>query len=174
MSDSRDEPDGWLTMAQAADRLGVSPPTLRRWADQGRIGVRRTLGGHRRIPISELPSITPMEVPLPLRPQPEPQPPPRPDGEPRHELPHGRAEVLDADLAALRAERDRLAADLATARAEQERLARELAFLRRQVEESTRAQAELRQVILRLVGSGDGDGRHPAGPGNDEAARPER
>lgn len=38
----------WLTLAQAADRLGIHPTTLRRWADNGSIPVYITPGGHRR------------------------------------------------------------------------------------------------------------------------------
>jgi excisionase family DNA binding protein len=38
----------WLTGSQTAQRLQVSPRTVVRWADQGRLGHRRTLGGHRR------------------------------------------------------------------------------------------------------------------------------
>lgn len=143
MSDSSESE--WLTMAQAADRLGVSPPTLRRWAAQGRINACRTLGGHRRIPLSELPSLTPPEIPLPLRPEQAPEKAKRPE-----ELPRGRAEVVE---------------DTAQLRAEVERLEREVSFLRNQVSEGARAQAELRRVILRLV---ERDG----GPADDEAARP--
>jgi excisionase family DNA binding protein len=40
--------DTWLTLAQAATRLGVHTSTLRRWADQGQIVVMLTPGGHRR------------------------------------------------------------------------------------------------------------------------------
>jgi molybdopterin-binding protein len=36
-------------MGEAADLLGVSSDTLRRWADAGRIGATRTGGGHRLI-----------------------------------------------------------------------------------------------------------------------------
>lgn len=36
-------------MGEAADLLGVSSDTLRRWADAGRIGATRTRGGHRLI-----------------------------------------------------------------------------------------------------------------------------
>ena len=36
-------------MGEAADLLGVSSDTLRRWADAGRIGTTRTSGGHRLI-----------------------------------------------------------------------------------------------------------------------------
>jgi excisionase family DNA binding protein len=38
----------WLTASQAAARLHVSPKTVARWASQGRLEHRRTLGGHRR------------------------------------------------------------------------------------------------------------------------------
>jgi excisionase family DNA binding protein len=38
----------WLTASQAATRLQVSPKTVARWAKEGRLAHRRTLGGHRR------------------------------------------------------------------------------------------------------------------------------
>jgi excisionase family DNA binding protein len=38
----------WLTASQASARLHVSPKTVARWASQGRLEHRRTLGGHRR------------------------------------------------------------------------------------------------------------------------------
>ena len=38
----------WLTAGQAARQFRVSPKTLARWAKQGRLAHRRTLGGHRR------------------------------------------------------------------------------------------------------------------------------
>ncbi len=44
----------WLTNTQAAERLGVHPSTLRRWADQGQIPVLLTPGGHRRFAISDI------------------------------------------------------------------------------------------------------------------------
>jgi molybdopterin-binding protein len=36
-------------MGKAAELLGVSPDTVRRWADAGRLATLRTRGGHRRI-----------------------------------------------------------------------------------------------------------------------------
>ncbi len=36
-----------LRIGQAAELLGVSPDTVRRWADDGRLPTRRTGGGHR-------------------------------------------------------------------------------------------------------------------------------
>jgi excisionase family DNA binding protein len=38
----------WLTASEAAQRLHVSPKTVARWASEGRLAHRRTLGGHRR------------------------------------------------------------------------------------------------------------------------------
>ena len=38
----------WLTRSQTAHRLQVSPRTVVRWATEGRLQHRRTLGGHRR------------------------------------------------------------------------------------------------------------------------------
>ena len=38
----------WLTASQAAARMQVSAKTVTRWANQGRLQHRRTLGGHRR------------------------------------------------------------------------------------------------------------------------------
>ena len=36
-------------MGEAAKLLGVSPDTVRRWADAGRLATSRTTGGHRTI-----------------------------------------------------------------------------------------------------------------------------
>jgi excisionase family DNA binding protein len=44
---SRNEP-GWLPLGRASHLLGVDPDTLRRWADEGRVEVFHTPGGHRR------------------------------------------------------------------------------------------------------------------------------
>jgi excisionase family DNA binding protein len=38
----------YLTPGQAAQILGVSPKTVNRWANDGRIPCAVTLGGHRR------------------------------------------------------------------------------------------------------------------------------
>jgi excisionase family DNA binding protein len=38
----------WLTAREVANRLHVTPKTVARWARQGRLAHRRTLGGHRR------------------------------------------------------------------------------------------------------------------------------
>jgi excisionase family DNA binding protein len=44
----------WLALGQAAKYLGVSERTLRKWADEGRIGAFSTPGGHRRFRLSDL------------------------------------------------------------------------------------------------------------------------
>jgi len=41
-------------LGKAAQLLGVSADTVRRWADQGRIATTRTPGGHREIEGAEL------------------------------------------------------------------------------------------------------------------------
>ena len=41
-------------MGEAAQLLGVSPDTVRRWADAGRLATGRTAGGHRTIAGTEL------------------------------------------------------------------------------------------------------------------------
>lgn len=44
----------WLNLSAAAEVLGVHPSTVRNWADQGKLPVYRTQGGHRRFLASEL------------------------------------------------------------------------------------------------------------------------
>jgi molybdopterin-binding protein len=41
-------------LGRAAELLGVSVETLRRWADAGRVATRRTAGGHRTVEGTEL------------------------------------------------------------------------------------------------------------------------
>ncbi|NIM93265.1 MAG: helix-turn-helix domain-containing protein [Anaerolineales bacterium] len=50
--------DTWLTIKEAAARLGVHPATLRRWADEGQIPVMFTPGGHRRFAESDIDHFT--------------------------------------------------------------------------------------------------------------------
>lgn len=38
----------WLSLSEVAEVLGVHPSTVRNWADQGKLPVHRTQGGHRR------------------------------------------------------------------------------------------------------------------------------
>ena len=47
-------PGNWLSLSEVADLLGVHPSTVRNWADQGRLPVHRTQGGHRRFVRSEV------------------------------------------------------------------------------------------------------------------------
>jgi excisionase family DNA binding protein len=46
--DTRPELPHYMTRAQVAALLGVSPNTVARWARDGRIQCQMTLGGHRR------------------------------------------------------------------------------------------------------------------------------
>lgn len=39
---------GWMSIHEASNLMGVSPATLRRWSDAGRIRTFTTPGGHRR------------------------------------------------------------------------------------------------------------------------------
>jgi excisionase family DNA binding protein len=47
-------PDEWLSLGDVAEILGVHPSTVRSWADNGRLPVHRTQGGHRRFRRSEV------------------------------------------------------------------------------------------------------------------------
>jgi len=51
-----DEPrkQEYLTTTEAAKLLGVAPDTVLKWVKAGKVKSRRTLGGHFRIPVSEL------------------------------------------------------------------------------------------------------------------------
>ena len=49
----------WLTLTQASRKLGVTPNTLRRWADRGQIPSFVTPGGHRRFPLTAIMSFVP-------------------------------------------------------------------------------------------------------------------
>jgi len=47
-------PGEWLNLSEISEELGVHPSTVRNWADQGRLPVHRTQGGHRRFKRSEV------------------------------------------------------------------------------------------------------------------------
>lgn len=47
----------WMSLSRAAAFLGVHPGTLRLWADQGKVPVQRTPGGHRRFRRSDLEAV---------------------------------------------------------------------------------------------------------------------
>jgi excisionase family DNA binding protein len=54
MSGERKQSAEWISLQEAAHRLGVHPTTLRRWADAGDIAVMLTPGGHRRFAIADI------------------------------------------------------------------------------------------------------------------------
>lgn len=52
MQDFKPGSDGaWLPLREASKQMGVSPQTLRLWADEGRVPSYRTPGGHRRFQV---------------------------------------------------------------------------------------------------------------------------
>jgi excisionase family DNA binding protein len=54
MARSRVQPERLLTPAEVAALLRVDPKTVTRWAEQGKFGSIRTLGGHRRYSEAEI------------------------------------------------------------------------------------------------------------------------
>jgi excisionase family DNA binding protein len=54
------DPD-WMGLSEASSLLGVSPATLRRWSDAGRLRVFTTPGGHRRFSRSALERLLPAD-----------------------------------------------------------------------------------------------------------------
>jgi excisionase family DNA binding protein len=50
---------GWVTLTEACRLLGVSPSTVRRWADTGMVRTFVTPGGHRRFSRSGLEALLP-------------------------------------------------------------------------------------------------------------------
>jgi molybdopterin-binding protein len=54
MTQTRDDPSGQLRVGQAADMLGVSVETLRRWEIEGRLRMARSAGGQRLVEIEEV------------------------------------------------------------------------------------------------------------------------
>ncbi len=57
----------WLTLQQASALLGVHPATLRQWADQGKVRVFRTPGGHRRFAEEDVRLLLAHPMPEPKR-----------------------------------------------------------------------------------------------------------
>jgi excisionase family DNA binding protein len=51
----------WLSLSEASHLLGVSPATLRRWSDAGRLRVFTTPGGHRRFSRTALEQMLPAD-----------------------------------------------------------------------------------------------------------------
>ena len=54
------DPD-WVSLSEASRVLGVSPATLRRWSDAGRLRVFTTPGGHRRFSRAALERLLPAD-----------------------------------------------------------------------------------------------------------------
>jgi molybdopterin-binding protein len=46
--------ESWVRLGQAADMLGTSVDTVRRWVDAGRIPARRSEGGQREVALSDV------------------------------------------------------------------------------------------------------------------------
>jgi excisionase family DNA binding protein len=87
-----------VTLGEAAEALGISTSTVRRWADTGRIQVVRTSGGHRRFPASELRRLN-AEAATATRPEIRPTPLPAEALPGLHELLGGSAAELAAAVA---------------------------------------------------------------------------
>src|SRR5215211_7219104 len=51
----------WLTLSEASTLLGVSPATVRRWSDAGRLRTFTTPGGHRRFSRSAIHGLLPSD-----------------------------------------------------------------------------------------------------------------
>jgi excisionase family DNA binding protein len=54
-------PADWVGLSEASRLLGVSPATLRRWSDAGRVRVFTTPGGHRRFSRDALERLLPAD-----------------------------------------------------------------------------------------------------------------
>jgi len=52
---------GWVSLTEACELLGVSPSTIRRWADSGMVRTYTTPGGHRRFSRAGLLSLLPAQ-----------------------------------------------------------------------------------------------------------------
>ncbi len=60
-SSNRSARADWVSLGEASRLLGIAPGTLRRWADEGRVAVFTTPGGHRRFSKAALRSLLPSE-----------------------------------------------------------------------------------------------------------------
>lgn len=57
----------WLTIGEVAEYLGVAVPTVRDWANEGRVREYRTLGGHRRFRPDDIEALLDAFSPQPKR-----------------------------------------------------------------------------------------------------------
>ena len=63
MTSGTRQSSSWIGLGEASRLLGIAPGTLRRWADEGRIPVFTTPGGHRRFARSTLSALLPAARP---------------------------------------------------------------------------------------------------------------
>jgi len=63
MSRPKSSEQEWVGLSEASGLLGVSPATLRRWSDAGRLRVFTTPGGHRRFSRAALQRLMPADRP---------------------------------------------------------------------------------------------------------------
>ena len=61
MAHSTSHNPDWVGLSEASQVLGVSPATLRRWSDAGRVRVFTTPGGHRRFSRTALKRLLPVD-----------------------------------------------------------------------------------------------------------------
>lgn len=57
MRQDRDDGERLLTPGDVAELFAVTPKTVARWADDGKLHAIRTLGGHRRFHAEEVRSL---------------------------------------------------------------------------------------------------------------------
>ena len=60
------DPDALLTPGEVAALFRVTPKTVTRWAEAGKLPVVRTLGGHRRFPAAQVLAVR-AELTVPIR-----------------------------------------------------------------------------------------------------------
>ena len=63
------KPEAWLTLQSASKQLGVSPATLRHWADNGKVRAFRTPGGHRRFSETDMLALRSQTAHSPVSPE---------------------------------------------------------------------------------------------------------
>jgi excisionase family DNA binding protein len=68
--------NGYLLASEAAAKLKVSPKTVTRWANEGKLPYITTLGGHRRYDPGEIDAIVEGHTFRPPERQPQPEPAP--------------------------------------------------------------------------------------------------